>query len=242
MHFRKTSTGEDWISLSDVMTGLMLVFLLIAVAFMRQERLKADEIRVQKKAIEEIAVEFRDRQDSLYAELASTFGDSLNSWNARVTRPDTLSVIFESPEVLFEAGKATLRPRFKEILQVFWPRFVEVLRKDGFRDHIDEIRIEGHTSSEWIGKDYWSAYFKNMELSQKRTRAVLRYVLSHGANREGLLWQQSLVTANGLSSSKPIKLPDKTEDVAASRRVEFRVRTSATRQVRKIINELLIQP
>ncbi len=241
MFISKRSSGEDWISFSDVMTGLMLVFLLIAIAFMRQERLKADEVKVKKKAIEEIAVEFKERQDKLYDALKSTFGDSLGAWNAHITRPDTLSVVFESPEVLFEAGRSDLRPRFQAILQFFWPRFVAVLTKPQFKDHIEEIRIEGHTSSEWIGKDYWAAYFANMELSQRRTRSVLRYVLSHGSNRNELIWQQQLVTANGLSSSKIIKQAGGNEDPVASRRVEFRVRTKSTQEVRKIISKVAPQ-
>ena len=230
---------DDWISLSDVMSGLMLVFLFIALVFMRQERLQKDEIKIKKQAIEEIAIRYNERQDKLYEKLLHEFGDSLSVWNAHITKPDTLSVVFRNPEVLFEAGKSDIRPQFENILAYFWPRFIAVLTDPNFKPYIEEIRIEGHTSSEWVNKGYWEAYFSNMRLSQERTRSVLQYVMNLRGNNANLYWQQSLVTANGLSSSKLKKTYNGTEDRVASRRVEFRVRTTASSEVRKIISKIV---
>ena len=232
-------SADDWISLSDVMSGLMLVFLFIALVFMRQERLQKDEIKLKKQAIEEIAIRYNERQDKLYERLLNEFGDSLSVWNAHITKPDTLSVVFRNPEVLFEAGKSDIRPQFESLLGHFWPRFVAVLADPDFKPYIEEIRIEGHTSSEWVNKGYWEAYFSNMRLSQERTRAVLQHVMKLRGNSTNLYWQQSLVTANGLSSSKLKKADNGTEDRVASRRVEFRVRTTAASEVRKIITKIV---
>ena len=76
-----------------------------------------------------------------------------------------------------------------------------------------------------------------MELSQDRTRSVLRFVLDTVNEGEPREWTRRHLTANGLSSSQPI-LVDGAEDPAASRRVEFRVRTDAERQLREILDEL----
>jgi hypothetical protein len=46
-------------------------------------------------------------------------------------------------------------------------------------------------------------------------------------------WAKSLITANGLSSSQPI-LINGVEDKGLSRRVEFRVRTNAEKQLEAI--------
>jgi len=241
MRSRNNESGEDWISLSDVMSALMLVFLFIAILFMREERLQKDEIKVKKEAIEQIAVSFSERQDKLYKRLQDTFKDSLEIWDAHITKPDTLSIVFQNPEVLFEAGKSDLKPRFKAVLNYFWPRFISVLTEPELKQHIEEIRIEGHTSSEWVNKGYWEAYFANMRLSQERTRTVLKYVLNMTSNQTDLVWQQSLVTANGLSSSKLRKTNVGSEDKTASRRVEFKVRTTAVSEVRKILSNIEIQ-
>lgn len=58
---------------------------------------------------------------------------------------------------------------------ISFPRYLDVLLQ--FRDSIDEVRIEGHTNSAWNERSTSDeAYFKNMKLSQGRTRSVLEYV------------------------------------------------------------------
>ena len=87
------------------------------------------------------------------------------------------------------------------------------------------MRIEGHTSSVWKGASSKNeAYFNNMELSQKRTFSILKYVLRNsGMFNFDLKWAKNKITANGLSSSKLIYNKLGMEDIEASKRVEFRV-------------------
>ena len=87
----------------------------------------------------------------------------------------------------------------------FFPRYIRILSIPKYKENIEEIRIEGHTSSEWLNEiDSDRSYFKNMELSQDRTRSVLEYVLIlvEGRQKE---WCRTRITANGLSSSKLIQ-------------------------------------
>ena len=121
------------------------------------------------------------------------------------------------------------------ILNDFFPRYLKILTSDKYRDDVEEIRIEGHTSSEWaenLSKD--EIYLKNMELSQDRTRNVLAYLLEHQQNNEQLALILPKITTNGLSSSKLI-MKNGLEDKEASRRVEFRVRTNAEKQITRIL-------
>src|SRR6266487_41840 len=104
----------QWISLSDLMTGLMMLFMLIAVAFML--KVQADEA----KAKHEVEQYSQIRQE-LYDELYASFKDDLPMWNAAFTKD--LILTFQGPEVLFDTGKADLKPRFKQILQDFFPRY-----------------------------------------------------------------------------------------------------------------------
>jgi outer membrane protein OmpA-like peptidoglycan-associated protein len=170
----------------------------------------------------------------LYRALFSEFESDLDRWRADID-PD-LTIRFREPEVLFDIGKSDLKPKFTEILNDFFPRYVKILGLAKYRDSIEEVRIEGHTSSYWLGLNETQAYFKNMELSQARTRTTLEYVLSNtrlfGFDR----WIKSLLTANGLSSSKPRYNADRTENPTASQRVEFRVRTNADVHMAEILN------
>jgi outer membrane protein OmpA-like peptidoglycan-associated protein len=129
-----------------------------------------------------------------------------------------------------------LQPHFKEILDNFFPRYIAILGNQKYREDIEEIRIEGHTSSEGrVGMTQEEAYFYNMDLSQVRTCEVLQYVLRswHLQNKE---WIKERLTANGLSSSKLVLYKNGTENKEKSRRVEFRVRTNAEKRIVKILS------
>ena len=115
---------------------------------------------------------------------------------------ETLSIRFKKP---FKQGEATVPNAFKSVLRDFFPRYVAILTKDDYRNEISEIRIEGHTSSEWFVKvTGHEAYINNMELSQDRARNVLHYVLriAHPAVTQNREWLKKNLTANGLSSSQ----------------------------------------
>jgi outer membrane protein OmpA-like peptidoglycan-associated protein len=219
------SDEEHWISVSDLMAGLMVIFLFIAISYMK-------DIVVEKERIEQVAITWNETQDALYQKLLNEFEKDLPKWQAEIDR-DTLSVRFKEPSILFASGEAALNPAFKSILDDFFPRYLRVLRK--FKGEISEVRIEGHTSSEWTGaSDHLDAYFKNMKLSQDRTRSVLRYSLSLPYIDTDRKWARETITANGLSSSQPI-LVKGIEDSQLSRRVEFRVRTNAERRIVNIL-------
>jgi outer membrane protein OmpA-like peptidoglycan-associated protein len=228
-HLFSADSGEDdghWISVSDLMAGLMVVFLFIAISYMK-------DIVTEKERIEKIAVTWNETQKALYVDLEKEFQNDLPKWNALLDR-DTLSIRFQEPSVLFDTGKAGLKKDFKIILDDFFPRYLSVLKK--FRNDIAEVRIEGHTSSEWVGAtDHMDAYFHNMQLSQGRTRSVLHYCLSMSKNKKDQDWTKGTITANGLASSKPILNKDGKEDAILSRRVEFRVRTNAEQRIVDIL-------
>lgn len=223
------SDGEHWISISDMMSGLMMIFLFIAVSYMLK-------VVKEKEQIKEIAITYNRLQNDLYSDLENEFSEDLKNWNAVIDR-QSLSVRFESPDVLFQSGAYEIKPVFKKILTDFFPRYVGILTNSKYKSDIEEIRIEGHTSSDWssnVPPDV--AYLLNMELSQNRTRSVLDYVLSLNDSRvaKEKSWIKKNLTANGLSSSKLIMVNEK-EDRVTSRRVEFRVRTNAEKRIVKII-------
>jgi len=224
---RSSHDEAQWISLSDLMTGLMMLFMLIAVAFML--KVQADEAKARNEA--EL---YRKIRQDLYNDLYTEFKDRLAVWDAVFTKD--LILTFRGPEVLFDAGKADLKPRFKQILQDFFPRYLRIITLSKYKSSIQEIRIEGHTSSDWSGATGTEeAYFENMELSQGRTRSTLRFVLRLPDVQKDIDWLRSSVTANGLSSSHLILKPDGTEDTDRSRRVDFRILTDADAKIEKIL-------
>lgn len=234
---KEQGTEEHWISISDMMAGLMVIFLFIAISYMLH-------IRADKEKIEQIAVTYEKLKYDLYDDLAEEFKKDLDRWNA-VLNKQTLSIRFKEPEVLFAQGEAEVRPLFRKILDEFFPRYIKILTEtknvDGeykYKEDIAEIRIEGHTSSEWSEQvTPREAYILNMELSQDRTRSVLSYAIQieNPQIQQNRKWIRDNLTANGLSSSKLIPNPDGSENARESRRVEFRVLTNAEKRIFEII-------
>ena len=149
------------------MAGLLLIFVLLLSFVM----LKLTETEKHRR---EIVKTYGKLQNDLYRALNGEFEKDLGKWNA-VLNKENLSVRFKEPEVLFEQGAAEVRPSFKAILDDFFPRYIRILResKDSngefkYGNDIAEIRIEGHTSSEWSEEvnDEEEIYILNMELSQ----------------------------------------------------------------------------
>lgn len=220
--------SEHWMSVSDLMAGLMMVFLFISIALMRYAFIERDKIK-------QVAVAYQENQVAIYQALNDEFKGDLEAWDAEIDQ-DTLAFRFRSPEILFDSGAIELKPAFQLILEDFFPRYLDVL--DEFKDSISEVKIEGHTSSIWNqGSTDDEAYFNNMYLSQGRTREVLRFVYSLPSTKKYLEWVRANVAAVGYSSSRLVLDADGEEDSDRSRRVMFRVVTNAEIQIRKILED-----
>lgn len=230
----KKTEDNNWGPIADLMSGLMVVFLFIAVVYMLNVKEEKDKIEEIADTYRELQEAYRGLQEELYNDLKNEFEVNLKEWGAKID--SQLSVRFQGPEILFDIGSADIPPQFREILDDFFPRYINILHSQKYRNDIEEIRIEGHTSSEWHRQiSDLQAYFNNMELSQNRTRAVLEYVLTHiEFSQEEKDWIKKITTANGLSSSQPILNNDGSEDRESSRRVEFRVRTNAEEQIKQM--------
>ncbi len=222
-----SSDGGEWLSISDMMTGLMVIFLFIAISYMM-------DVRADNQTMSKIAEAYFDTHEKLYVTLREEFKDDLPRWSAHLDS-SSLAVRFTEPDVLFDAGSSRIKPAFRDILGDFFPRYIGILMSPEFIDDISEVRIEGHTSSEWLNYPLEEAYFSNMDLSQRRTRAVLQYVMAIMGHEPATVdWLRSMFTANGLSSSHLI-LREGIEDRIRSRRVEFRVRTNAEKRIVEIM-------
>jgi outer membrane protein OmpA-like peptidoglycan-associated protein len=222
------SNQSHWIPLADLMTGLMLVFMLLAAAFM---------LRVEQTTTL-VVKEFAETKNDLLQALQKEFATDLKQWNAELL--GDMTIRFNDPTVLFATGSADLKPQFKDILKQFFPRYVSLITSPKYRSAVKEIRIEGHTSAFWSGQsDAKTAYFLNMGLSQARTRSSLEYVLRLPAVETNQQWLIEHVTANGLSSSKPVSVDNKSQRAQlANQRVEFRIVTNASDRMDQIARDL----
>ena len=225
--------SAPWSSISDMMSGLMMVFLLISVSYAYQVSKQSVVVKKQNERISEIVGEYEDYNRLIYEDLVATFGHRLDEWDAEIDE-QSLAFRFNNPVVLFQPGKSNITIEFAEILQDFWPNYITIMKK--YDQVIREVRIEGHTSSEWAGSTIDESYFNNMALSQSRTRTALEkcYLFTPV---DDLAWVRSSVTANGMSFSKPVFTSSGEEDFVQSRRVEFTVVVDSQQKLDEISKE-----
>lgn len=209
------------LSIGDLMAALLLIFVLLLTSTLLKLQ---DEFESKSK----VAERYTFIKANLYKELLLEFKDDLVKWNADLDQ-DNLAIRFKEPDVLFETDKSDLKVPFKEILINFFPRYINVLSKSEFKENIEEIRIEGHTDNK-------GGYYHNMELSQNRTRSVLTFVLDETlSDNNKKAWVKENLTANGLSFSKPIADNNTEHGRNLNRRVEFRVKTNAEKQIEEML-------
>lgn len=228
-----------WIPYADLMTVLMVIFLFISLAYMGL-------VQYQKKQQDKIFEEYKETKENLYNELENAFKNDFQRWDLELD--NDLSIKFTNPEVLFQIGQYEITPKFTEILSDFFPKYLNIIMQDRYKDKIAEIRIEGHTDN---SPTYETSdpYIDNIRLSQDRSRSVLKFLRSLpcynslSPSQEQLL--QFWLTANGLSfgrtldKEKNLTIYSKQPiDKEKSRRVEFRIVTTSEVLVEKVIKQL----
>ena len=225
-----------WMSVSDLMTGLMVIFLFIAISYIR---------KVQEN--QTVLTDYVETKTQLHDKLVKEFEGDTNRWQMTIGKD--LSMRFNNPQVLFASGKADLTPQFQQILDEFLPKYFHILLNDSLRSKIVEIRIEGHTDNVPAPQFDPDAYLANVILSQQRSLSVLRYFRSMSVfdtyTPEEKKMLEYWFTANGLSYGKPVDINGNYTiesnlpiDKDRSRRVEFRIVTSGEEVLENFVNGL----
>lgn len=224
-----------WMAVSDLMTGLMVIFLFVAIAYM---------IKVQNNIT--TLINYVETKNHLYKEFVHEFEGDTAKWQMAIGKD--LSMKFNNPKVLFDTGSYQLTPSFCEILDEFIPRYLDILLNDTLSNRIQEIRIEGHTDDVPAPQFGTDPFMSNIKLSQLRSYSVLEYIKNMASYQsysdEQKIKLEFWFTANGLSYGKSVDsnghytaksgLPI---DRDKSRRVEFRIVTSGEEVIEDFVNK-----
>lgn len=230
------SKGHNvWMSVSDLMTGLMVIFLFISISYISK--------------VQENAVNLRDYvevKNNLHDKLVNRFEGDTAKWV--MTIGGDLSMKFRKSEVQFATGSWDLTPDFQQILDEFLPKYFDILLNDSLRNHIEEIRIEGHTDTVPMPILDPDPYIANVILSQRRALSVLRYFRNMDYFKNLPEEQQRTLeywfTANGLSYGKALDsnnqhsyISKNVIDKDKSRRVEFRIITDSEKLLERFVEK-----
>lgn len=215
------SAGESFAySMVDLMTSLVVIFILLLVFFLKQKSDQAHaESRQTEGAREQVMRRLQEELSTIDAKI-----------QIKTDKHDPLKLLVIVPEGLlgFEKNKAEVPFRGRNFLENFAPKLAGVLCAVDLQEKVDSLIIEGHTDSSGTEE-------RNIPLSTERATAVMLH------SREVLLTRQDfdlencflkLASASGRGPRDPIPNPQGKEDQDKSRRVEFKVRVRSIEQRR----------
>lgn len=251
---RKRTKEEEtsyWMSYSDMMAALLLVFVLIITLTMLQAKKgyedKTNQLEEQKELIAEQEKIMENQQavmEEQKAQLDKIIGIKQNlieelklefsGTDLKVSVDSQTGAIMLDSSILFDVDKYEIKKSGQEFLEKFLPKYLNVLLNEKYRDYISEIIIEGHTDTN-------GSYMHNLELSQDRALAVATFCLKDDnsvLSKKETNNLRAIVTANGKSFSNPIYNSDESVNLEKSRRVEFKFRLRDEDMVNEMIEIL----
>ena len=224
-----TRTDEEnpyWISFSDIMSGLLVIFILAALALileLTQTRVKIDE------AVQELA-----KAEQVRKELLEEIRESLAEKNIFVIVSEDSSVIHINDEILaFDTDSAEIPDDLavRERLLAIGAAMQQALTRDNRQDYLDTVFVEGHTDHRPSSR--YSNLGGNWTLSTLRAISVWRFWeqgLDAALKLSPLLNYQSepLFSVSGYAATRPSEkngsasalLSD--EQLRANRRIDLR--------------------
>ena len=209
-------------SLTDLMTSLAVIFILLLCASLNNAFEEGQDMRV--KILEKLQVQLKEY--------------IVKGVQVKADPSDPLALLILVPEGLleFKLNKADIPERGVEFLESFMPKLTDTIYDPGFRENISSVVVEGHTDSS--GDDA-----QNLRLSQERSMSVvsksiniLEPVTSTNSSSEKRDYFLRVLSASGRGQQDLILTNDE-ENHAQSRRVVFkiRVRSIEEKKIEKII-------
>lgn len=208
-----------WSNIADLFSGLMMIFLFIAIGILIDVNKDAESLEKETAAFRAVSEKRESVRREVYIKLKKEFSGDFESWNASLG--EDLSISFSNPEVLFSDGSSDLNDKYKKILESFFPRYIDIVMN--YKSDIEYVAIEGHTSSSgWTGCQGDCSYFRNMDLSQKRSLRTLEHCWSLTDYK---MFVMDKIVATGMSYSKRLESEGGYGyDEEGSKRVEFSIK------------------
>ena len=144
---------------------------------------------------------------TMYEDLVQDMESEIKKGEITITQLKGKLKVNMVDEILFDSGKATIKPQGVKVLDRLGKVLLNV--KD------QAIRIEGHTDNVPIGADLAERYPTNWELSVARATAVARYL------QEKIGVDPRLISATGYGQYKPIASNETEQGRTRNRRIEI---------------------
>ena len=225
---QRPSGATNWIAISDLMSGVVAVMVILFAISALENALRSKEVRAAKEHAKAAALA-RAKQDEVERQrsIVSLFTDIKKELHEQgiehIVSVDLANHRIRLKEATFARGSACVAETARKILEAWSPRMREILVERPER----EIFVDGHTDSMPLGRyrptisRHCARFDDNYTLSAARAREA-REVLTDG-------WDPKLkerVALAGFGDTRP--LPNTDRSAAENRRVEIYIRESET--------------
>lgn len=214
---RRRKETNYWMSYADLMSAMLMVFVLLLSVIILDYKSDMDEKQRQIDAVTNV-------KNNIIADLTEEFKGS--NMNIEVD-PQTGAIRFPG-NILYEVNSSDLSPEGIKFLREFVPKYFGIILQDKFREDISSIIVEGHT-------DKAGSYLYNLDLSQARAFSVVQEIYDENfVDFPEKDLSKDYLTSNGRSFMVPINNPDGTYNPDKSRRVEFLFRLKEEKRIEEL--------
>ncbi len=246
--YKKTSARVDeenpyWMSFSDVMSALLIIFILASVALIIQLMEIREELREQQQEFNEEIQELQ-QAEQVRRTILHEAADLLQQRGIRVTVSENDTVLSIPNDILgFGTARYEIGPDYQETALEIGEVLSEVINRDNRIEYLDTIFVEGHTDNRplngFMGKGNWGlSAFRAISLWQLwGDKLPSEFRLSELKNKD----QQLLFSVSGYGPTRPVTDVQETEEeYRANRRIDIRftIRRPGSAEYKRISERL----
>ncbi len=194
------------ISISDLMSGLLAIFILVLSYFI----LNFSQATAQLT-----------QNDVRRAELLRLIQHELEQEGIKVSVDEQHGILRISEGVLFDVGLADVKPQGQLVMQKLGNILVGTLESERFKGRIETIFIEGHTDNVPIEN---AMFPSNWELSVKRAINTWQTMSNANPQLRTLLNNKNelIFSVSGYAETRPVKSNDTDDGRRENRRIDIR--------------------
>lgn len=249
----KASADEEspyWMSFTDIMSALVIVFILAIAVLMVQ--LRETEVQLQEKVEEldgKVLLLDEELENLMQAEyvrktIINEAADILQQRGITVVVSENNTVLRISNHLLgFDTAEYDIQPAYQDTAYHIGEILYEVMSKENRTDYLDTVFIEGHTDDRpyngFMGKGNWGlSTFRAISLWQYWNSYLPEASrLEHMKNSDNV----PLFSVSGYGATRPITAEQNTpEELSANRRIDIRftIRRPQSQDLRELQEQI----
>lgn len=235
-----------WMSFSDILSGLLILFVLASVVLMVELMEAKEELENKQESFTE-ELEMLHKAEGIRKMILHEAAELLRQRGIQVTVSENETVLSIPNDILgFDSAAFNISPRFESTALEIGEVLSQVINQDNREQYLDTIFIEGHTDSKnfngMMGKGNWGlSTFRAISLWELWRDSLPKQLQLEGVkNHDG----NPLFSVSGYAETRRAIETEITEqDFRMNRRIDIRftIRRPSSTEYESVRNRLEIQ-